>query len=82
MSGTHRHLAPDRQGLLLTFGIGLTDVVKGQSGMDRQIDFRGSDRAGLALKIARFRPNSAGSTQRINGNTIFTGVCCAFASIA
>jgi TDG/mug DNA glycosylase family protein len=51
-----RQLAPAEYELLPTFGIGLTDVVKGQSGMDREIDFRGSDRAGFLRKIEWFQP--------------------------
>jgi TDG/mug DNA glycosylase family protein len=53
---TPRRLAPAEYPLLLSFGIGLTDVVKDQSGSDAQIDFRRSDPAALRAKIERFAP--------------------------
>jgi G:T/U mismatch-specific DNA glycosylase len=38
---TPRQLAPSEAGLFLDFGIGLTDLVKGQSGADSSIRFNG-----------------------------------------
>lgn len=53
---TPRQLAPAEYPLLPSFGIGLTDIVKGQSGMDSQIDFRGSDKEAVERKILHFQP--------------------------
>ncbi len=53
---TPRPLAPAEFRLLLSFGIGLTDLVKGQSGGDDEIDFGRAGAAALARKIARLRP--------------------------
>jgi TDG/mug DNA glycosylase family protein len=53
---TPRLLAPSEFRGLLEFGIGLTDVVKDQSGADAAVDFRRADRAGLRAKIERHRP--------------------------
>jgi TDG/mug DNA glycosylase family protein len=41
---------------LLDFRIGLTDIVKKQSGMDDEIDFRGATPEGLREKTERLRP--------------------------
>ncbi len=48
---TPRRLAPAEYRLLPQFGIGLTDIVKGQSGADRDIDFAagGAERVREAL---------------------------------
>lgn len=54
---TPRQLAPSEYALLLSFGIGLTDVVKDQSGPDAELDFRRSDPAALRAKIERFAPS-------------------------
>ena len=53
---TPRLLAPSEYPLLLGFGIGLTDLVKGQSGGDARIDFARAGRLALERKIARLRP--------------------------
>ena len=53
---TLRQLDPSEYQLLLTFGIGLTDIVKGQSGMDNAIDFRRASRESFWEKILRCRP--------------------------
>jgi TDG/mug DNA glycosylase family protein len=53
---TPRKLAPPEYELLLTFGIGLTDVVKGQSGSDRELNFSGAHPGVLRNKVLEFRP--------------------------
>lgn len=53
---TFRRLTPAECALLPSFGIGLTDVVKRQSGSDASLDFRRSDAAALHRKIERFAP--------------------------
>ena len=53
---TPRRLDPSEYRLLLGHGIGLTDIVKRQAGMDREIDFRRSGREELRGKILRCRP--------------------------
>src|SRR5258705_5959985 len=53
---TPRRLAPSEWRSLLEFGIGLTDLVKDQSGGDRDLDFARADRAGLRAKLLRYRP--------------------------
>ena len=53
---TPRRLAPSEWRSLLEFGIGLTDLVKDQSGGDRELDFERADRAALRAKLVRFRP--------------------------
>lgn len=53
---TPRQLAPSECRSLLDHGIGLTDVVKNQSGSDAAIDFARADRAGLRAKVERHRP--------------------------
>jgi TDG/mug DNA glycosylase family protein len=53
---TPRLLSPPEWRELLAFGIGLTDLVKRQSGGDREIDFRRAGRGELERKIARLRP--------------------------
>ncbi len=53
---TPRQLAPIEAPFLLDFGIGLTDLVKGQSGSDTSIRFDGSDAARLQDKIAKLKP--------------------------
>lgn len=49
-------LSPAQWPRLLEFGIGLTDLVKRQSGGDHEIDFRRAGRQELSAKIARLRP--------------------------
>ena len=53
---TDRLLVPGEYRELLGFGIGLTDVVKGQSGGDSDIDFRESDPDAVKQKILNFSP--------------------------
>jgi TDG/mug DNA glycosylase family protein len=53
---TPRRLAPSEYRLLLGFGIGLTDVVKLQSGPDSELDFGRADPDALRAKILRRRP--------------------------
>jgi double-stranded uracil-DNA glycosylase len=56
VSLTPRRLAPGEYQDLLGFGIGLTDVVKGQAGGDASIDFGRSNPDGLKQKIEHFSP--------------------------
>ena len=53
---TPRLLDPSEYKELLSYGIGLTDIVKGQAGMDEEIDFRRLGREELSHKILRYRP--------------------------
>jgi TDG/mug DNA glycosylase family protein len=53
---TPRRLAPSEYRSLLDFGIGLTDLARGQSGGDRELDFSPADRTALRRKIRRLRP--------------------------
>ena len=53
---TPRQLDPSEYGSLLEYGIGLTDVVKGQSGMDSVIDFRHPERGDLRARILANTP--------------------------
>lgn len=53
---TPRLLLPAEYKELLDYGIGLTDVVKGQAGGDAFIDFGRSDREGLRQKVLNFSP--------------------------
>src|SRR5882672_392005 len=53
---TPRRLRPAEYQLLLTFGIGLTDLIKEQSGTDTGIDFSGAEPASLRDKLLDFRP--------------------------
>ena len=53
---TPRLLSPPEWRELLAFGIGLTDLVKRQSGGDHEIDFRRAGRRELESKIAHLRP--------------------------
>ncbi len=53
---TPRLLAPANYAELLTFGIGLTDLNKTQSGNDDALSPEHDDAAGLAAKIERYRP--------------------------
>jgi len=53
---TPRRLDPSEYPLLLSHGIGLTDLVKQQSGGDDQIDFRRAGLRELEQKIERLRP--------------------------
>jgi len=53
---TPRRLEPSEFKELLSYGIGLTDVAKGQAGSDASIDFKKSDPASLRAKILKYRP--------------------------
>ena len=53
---TPRQLAPAEFRDLPTFGIGLTDIVKRQSGNDDELDFSGSDPEGLRARILEYQP--------------------------
>ena len=54
---TPRKLTPSEYNSLLSFRIGLTDVVKDQSGVDTSIDFKQFGRDGFVNKINRFSPD-------------------------
>lgn len=53
---TPRQLRPKEYRLLVQYGIGLTDIVKGQAGMDREIDLRRASPESLTEKILAVRP--------------------------
>jgi len=53
---TPRRLEPSEYRELLVYGIGLTDLVKGQSGGDRDLDFGRAGRRELREKILAHRP--------------------------
>ena len=53
---TPRQFDPSEHERLLAVGIGLTDIVKHQAGMDKNIDFTKSDPDGLRQKIIAYRP--------------------------
>ena len=53
---TPKVLLPSEYRELLSFGIGLTDMVKGQSGGDADIDFKSAGRDELIDKIDRLTP--------------------------
>lgn len=53
---TPRQLAPGEAELLLDFGIGLTDLVKGQSGADSDLHFEGTGCASLREKMLALQP--------------------------
>jgi TDG/mug DNA glycosylase family protein len=76
---TPRRLAPAEYAQLLEFGIGLTDVVKDQSGPDAQIDFRRANPAALRAKIRRYAPawlcfSSKTAAQTVLGRPVAYGV--------
>ena len=53
---TPRRLEPSEYRLLPSFGIGLSDVVKAQSGADSELDFTRASPDALRAKILRFQP--------------------------
>ncbi|MGQ4273464.1 mismatch-specific DNA-glycosylase [Terrihabitans sp. B22-R8] len=55
---TPRLLRPDEDSLLPTYGIGLTDLVKTRSGLDRDLARGDYDVAGLVAKIEHFAPKT------------------------
>jgi TDG/mug DNA glycosylase family protein len=57
---TPRRLAPEEYGLLPQFGIGLTDIVKSQSGVDAEIARNAYDVPGLARRLRTVRPGIVG----------------------
>jgi len=54
---TPKKLSPSEYKDLLSFGIGLTDVIKDQSGCDTSIDFKQFKMDGFVNKITRFSPD-------------------------
>ncbi len=56
ISLTPRQLAPSEYRELLSYGIGLTDIVKRQSGGDSDIDFGDADPGSVKQKIVRLKP--------------------------
>lgn len=53
---TPRQLAPGEAELLLDFGIGLTDLVKGQSGADSTLDLKQAGQIALGQKVLALQP--------------------------
>jgi len=53
---TPRQLDPSEYELLLSYGIGLTDIVKSQSGADRGIHFDETGPQGLRRKVEQVSP--------------------------
>jgi len=53
---TPQRLEPEDFPTLPRYGIGLTDVTKGQSGMDHEIDFKRSDPSAVRDKILEYTP--------------------------
>jgi TDG/mug DNA glycosylase family protein len=53
---TPRVLLPSEYRELVKYGIGLTDVAKGQSGSDTEIDFKKATPADVRRKIEEMRP--------------------------
>ena len=53
---TDRRLKPEEYRQLLSFGIGLTDVVKEQSGSDNEIDFAQASPQDVRSKIKKYAP--------------------------
>lgn len=53
---TPRQLAPGEAELLVDFGIGLTDIVKGQSGADSTLDFKQAGPTALREMVLAFQP--------------------------
>ena len=51
-----RILSPGEFKILLKYGVGLTDLVKGQSGMDSNIEFRNTGAGELTQKIKKYKP--------------------------
>lgn len=76
---TPRRLAPAEYARLLDFGIGLTDVIKDQSGPDAQLDFRRADPDALRAKILRYAPawlcfSSKTAARTVLGRAVAYGV--------
>jgi TDG/mug DNA glycosylase family protein len=79
VSLTPRQLAPAEYVQLLEFGIGLTDVVKDQSGPDAQLDFRRADPDALRAKVLHYAPawlcfSSKTAAQTVLGRPVAYGV--------
>jgi double-stranded uracil-DNA glycosylase len=55
---TPRQLKPNEAELLLDFGIGLTDVIKGQSGADSTLNWQGASPTALREKVLAFQPGA------------------------
>jgi double-stranded uracil-DNA glycosylase len=76
---TPRELAPAEFASLSQFGIGLTDLVKRQSGPDAGLVFDRADETGLRAKIVRHRPrivcfNGKRSAQEFLGGAVAYGL--------
>lgn len=54
---TPRRLLPSEFRSLLDFGLGLTDVVKGQAGADSSIDFKQASPLGVRARIEQYCPS-------------------------
>jgi TDG/mug DNA glycosylase family protein len=72
---TPRLLAPEEDALLLDFGIGLTDLAKGVSGMDREIPLGKLRPDVLRDLVARYRPgilafNGKGAARAVMGKGV------------
>lgn len=64
---TPYQFAPRDYGLLLQYGIGLTDLAKHHAGMDAQIPAHGFDRVALEEKIRRYCPRILAFTSKTAG---------------
>lgn len=54
---TTRRLRPDEDHLVIRFGIGLTDLVKGVAGTDKELSKEQFGPSALEEKVLRYRPN-------------------------
>jgi len=61
---TPRRYEPREFALLLTLGIGFTDLCKSGAGMDRQIPVRSEDVAAFRTKMMRYRPRTIAFTSK------------------
>jgi TDG/mug DNA glycosylase family protein len=73
---TPRLLAPEEYGLLPQFGIGLTDIAKGASGVDADIPRDAYDPSGLAARIRAVRPGMVAFVGK-NAASRFLGIASA-----
>lgn len=53
---TPHDLSPDDYGQLLSYGIGVTDLAKGQAGSDGQLRFSQADAIALRAKVVLYQP--------------------------
>lgn len=75
----NRRLSPANFKELLKYNIGLTDLVKNQSGMDHEIDFNKNSRNALTKRIKKYRPkilcfNGKRSAQEYLGKKVEYGL--------